>query len=161
LAEKRKVKVFRHEGSGNSLCAWHRVRSPLRVTLNFIVLEICRFLPSLRLKNAFYRLLGMKIGQNVSIGLGVMFDIFFPELIEIGDNTIIGYNSTIIVHEFLVKEWRQGRVKIGKNVMIGALCLVMPGVEIEDKATVGAYSLVNKRVAKGSFVGGVPIREIR
>lgn len=28
-----------------------------------------------------------------------MFDIFFPELIEIGDNTIIGYNSTILAHE--------------------------------------------------------------
>jgi acetyltransferase-like isoleucine patch superfamily enzyme len=163
LAEKKKrdVEIFRYEGIGNSLCSWYKIRNPLRVSFNFLVLEICKFLPSLRMKNLLYRMLGMKIGRNVSIGLGAMFDIFFPELIEIGDNTIIGYNSTILTHEFLVKEWRRGKVKIGKNVMIGCLCLIMPGVEIGDGATVASYSLVNKNVKKNSFVGGVPIREIK
>ncbi len=52
-------------------------------------------------------------------------------------------------------------MKIGKNVMIGALGLVMPGVKIGDNAKIAAYSLVNKNVKPNSFVGGVPVREIK
>ncbi len=44
--------------------------------------------------------------------------------------------------------------------MIGANCLILPGVEVGDNATVSAFSLVNKDVEKESFVGGVPIRVI-
>jgi acetyltransferase-like isoleucine patch superfamily enzyme len=66
-----------------------------------------------------------------------------------------------VTHEFLVKEWRRGPVKIGKNVTVGAMTLVLPGVEIGDGATVAAYSLVNSSVRSGSTVGGVPIREIK
>jgi len=59
-------------------------------------------------------------------------DVFFPELIEIGDNSIIGFNSTILCHEFLVDEYRLGRVRIGKNVTIGANTTILPGVVIAD-----------------------------
>ena len=39
---------------------------------------------------------------QVSAGLASTMDIFFPHLITIGDNTIIGYNTVILAHEFLV-----------------------------------------------------------
>jgi acetyltransferase-like isoleucine patch superfamily enzyme len=106
-------------------------------------------------------MLGMKVGKRTSVGLMAMFDIFFPELIEIGDNTVIGYNATILAHEYLVEEWRTGRVKIGRNVMIGANSTVLPGVTIGDGAKISACSLVNADVKPGAFVGGVPAREIR
>jgi acetyltransferase-like isoleucine patch superfamily enzyme len=108
-----------------------------------------------------YRAIGMRIGKGVSIGLGAMFDIFFPELIEIGDNTVIGYNATFIAHEFLVKEWRTGKVKIGKNVMIGAGAMVLAGVSIGDNATVSAMSLVNRDVRPRTFVEGVPAKVVK
>ncbi|NOZ59938.1 MAG: acyltransferase [Euryarchaeota archaeon] len=153
----RRVEVFPSEGS-NSLVRWYRIRNPLRVALNFLVIYTCRFLPSLALKRVLLRLIGMKVGRNVSIGLGATFDIFFPELIEIGDNSVIGYNAAILAHEFLVKEWRRGRVRLGKNVMLGARSLVLPGVEIGDNATVAAYSLVNRDIPPGAFAAGVPAR---
>ena len=91
----------------------------------------------------------------------VMFDIFFPELIEIGDNTIIGYNSTILAHEYMVKEWGKGKVKIGRDVTIGANVTVLPGIIIGDGATVSACSLVNKDIPDNSFVGGVPVKQLK
>ncbi|MCK5698777.1 MAG: acyltransferase, partial [Candidatus Aenigmarchaeota archaeon] len=86
--------------------------------------------------------------------------IFFPELIEIGENCIIGYNATVLAHEFLIDEYRTGRVKIGDNVLIGANTTVLAGVMIGDNAQVSAMTLVNKDVLKNAKVGGVPLRSI-
>lgn len=85
-------------------------------------------------------------------------DIFFPQLIEIGDNTIIGYNTTILCHEFLIREYVTGRVVIGKDVMVGANTTILPGVTIADGSVVSAHSLVNNDVE--GFVGGVPARPL-
>jgi acetyltransferase-like isoleucine patch superfamily enzyme len=146
--------------SRNSMREWHKIKNPLRVCFNFFIIYSCRFIPSLSVKNALYRALGMKVGKNASVGLMAMFDIFFPELIEIGENSLIGYNATILAHEYLVEEWRSGRVIIGKDVMIGANSTVLAGVKIGEGATISACSLVNRDVAAGAFVGGVPAREI-
>lgn len=145
----------------NSLWYWTRVVNPVRVAKNFLVIQICRYSPSLRLKNFLYRtFLGIKIGKHSSIGLMVMFDIFFPERITIGEDVIIGYNSTVLCHEFILKEYRLGNVIIEDEVTIGANTTILPGVTIGQGATISACSLVNKDVAPGSFVGGIPIKDI-
>jgi acetyltransferase-like isoleucine patch superfamily enzyme len=92
--------------------------------------------------------------------LGVTLDVFFPQLISLADNSIIGYNTVILAHEFLVKELRTGPVTIGEDVMIGANVTILPGVHIGDGATVSACSLVNADVPPGAMVGGVPARPI-
>ncbi len=132
-----------------------------RVARNFLVIYLCRFLPSLGLKNFFYRLIGVKIGRDVSIGLGAIIDVFWPELITIGDNTIVGFNSTILAHEFLTKQYRTGPVVIGRDVMIGANSTILAGVVIGDGAVVSAMSLVNRDVRPGAMVIGVPAGEVR
>ncbi len=156
----RNLKTMKSEGGKNSLRSWKKMRNPLRVYSNWLVLHFCRYSPSLRLKNLLYRLIGMKIGKGVSIGLGAMFDIFYPELIEIGDNSVIGYNTLILAHEFLVEEVRTGPVRIGRNVLISANCTVLPGVTIGDGAKVSAMSLVNRSIPAREFWGGIPIRKI-
>jgi acetyltransferase-like isoleucine patch superfamily enzyme len=137
---------------------WYRVKNPLRIIWNFIIVSLCKIIPSLSLKNTLYRSLGIKIGKNVSIGLNVMLDIFFPELIEIEDNTIIGYGVTIIAHEFLVDKWRIGKVKIGKNVLIGINSTIIAGITIGDNSIVSGCSFVNKDIKPFKFAQGVPIK---
>ncbi|WP_040951708.1 acyltransferase [Gorillibacterium massiliense] len=156
-------KTTRYPTSGpNSLWQVYRTVSVWKATRNFLFIQVARYSPSLRLKNAIYRnILGMKVGKTVSFGLMAMPDVFFPELIHVGDNTIIGYNSTILCHEYLINEYRLGEVRIGANVMIGANTTVLPGVTIGDGAVVGAGSVVTKDVAPGSFVAGNPLRLIR
>lgn len=157
----RKLKSVRFRGKGNSLLYWHKVKNPLILVYNFILIYLAKYMPSLTIKRILYRMTGMKVGKDVSVGLGATFDIFFPELIEIGDNSIIGFNATILAHEFLQNELRTGNVRIGKNVMIGANTTVLPGVRIGDSAKISAMSLVNKDVKEGVFVGGVPIKHIK
>lgn len=103
----------------------------------------------------------MNVGKDAAFGLMVMVDVFFPERITVGDNSVIGYNTTILAHEYLISEYRLGDVRIGANVMIGANSTVLPGVTIGDNAVVAAGSIVHKDVAPGAFVGGNPLRDMK
>ncbi|GAF09144.1 bacterial transferase hexapeptide domain protein [Paenibacillus pini JCM 16418] len=84
----------------------------------------------------------------------------FPEKITVGDNSVIGYNTTILAHEYLIDEYRLGEVIIGERVLIGANTTILPGVTIGDGAVVAAGSVVHKDVEAGAFVGGNPLRVI-
>ncbi len=144
----------------NTLVLWHQTVSVFKATRNGFIIMLARHVPSLAFKRWLYRSIGMKIGQHVSFAWHVTPDLFFPELIGVGDNTIVGYNTTILAHEYLLQEWRTGPVRIGSNVTIGANCTILPGVMIGDGAVVSAMSLVNKDVPAGATVGGVPIRPL-
>lgn len=156
----RRTERYPVEGA-NSL--WHVYQTvPFwKVVKNFIVIQMARYTPFLGMKNWLYRtFLRMKVGDQTSFALMVMLDVMFPEKISVGKNTVIGYNTTILAHEYLIKEYRLGEVKIGNEVMIGANSTILPGVIIGDHAIVSAGTLVHKDVPPGSFVGGNPMRVI-
>ena len=118
-------------------------------------------MPFLKAKNWMYRkLLKMKVGDQTSFALMVMLDIMFPEKIRVGKNSVIGYNTTILAHEYLIEEYRIGEIEIGDEVMIGANSTILPGVKIGDRAIVSAGTLVHKDVPAGYFVGGNPMQVI-
>ncbi|ULT56391.1 acyltransferase [Neobacillus drentensis] len=145
----------------NSL--WHVYKTvPFwKVVKNFIVIQLGRYTPFLGMKNWLYRtFLGVKVGEQTSFALMVMLDVMFPEKISVGRNTVIGYNTTILAHEYLIKEYRLGPVEIGSEVMIGANSTILPGIMIGDGAIVSAGTLVHKDVPPGCFVGGNPMRVI-
>lgn len=126
-----------------------------------MIIQLARYTPFLGMKNWLYRtFLRMKVGEQTSFALMVMLDVMFPEKISVGRNTVIGYNTTILAHEYLIKEYRLGEVVIGDEVMIGANSTIMPGVTIGNGAIVSAGTLVYKDVPPGSFVGGNPMRII-
>lgn len=156
----RKTVRYKVEGA-NSL--WHVYKTvPFwKVVRNFVVIQIARYTPFLSIKNWLYRtFLGMKVGDKTSFALMVMLDVMFPEKILVGRNTVIGYNTTLLAHEYLIKEYRLGNIEIGDEVMIGANVTVLPGVTIGDGAIVSAGTLVHKDVPAGAFVGGNPMRII-
>jgi acetyltransferase-like isoleucine patch superfamily enzyme len=155
---RRHGRVTSHpkEGAHNSLHRWHRERNPLRVALNYVVIVFCRVCPSLRLKRFLFRRLGMTVGSGVAWGLESTPDVFWPHLITVEDDAIIGYDATILCHEFLYEEYRTGPVVIGEQAMIGASAIVLPGVEIGEGARVAANSLVTEDVPPETTVAGVP-----
>jgi acetyltransferase-like isoleucine patch superfamily enzyme len=153
-------------GGPNAHRHWFKARNhldgpflgPLRIMINYIVIELLKHSPSLTLKRPILRCLGMRLAPGVTIASGVMFDFFFPDLIEIGENTIIGMDALLLTHEFFHDRFRVGRLRIGANCLVGARSTVLAGVTIADGTTISAMSLVHKGTSRNAFVGGVPIR---
>jgi acetyltransferase-like isoleucine patch superfamily enzyme len=161
-ARKARLQLLPSPGPHNAL--WYfpkQAGGHVRVARNAALIQLARYTPWLTVKNRIYRMLGMQVGPHVSVGLMVMVDIFYPEDITLGENCVIGYNSTILCHEVTRRTWLRGKVRIGADVTIGANCTILPGVVIGEGATISAMSLVNRDVPAGAFVGGVPIRRIK
>lgn len=156
----RNTERFKVEGS-SSLWQIYKTVSFWKVAKSFIVIEVARVTPFLSLKNWMYRrLLNMTVGERTAFALKVVPDTMFPERIKVGSDTIIGFNTTILAHEYLIEEYRLGDVVIGDRVMIGANTTILPGVTIGDDAIVSAMTLVHKDVPAGSMVGGNPMQII-
>mgnify|MGYP006141088225 CR=1 FL=1 len=87
--------------------------------------------------------------------------------IEIGDNVLIAANVSMFSanHVFTdpdrpIRTQGETRIgiKIGSNVWIGAGCIILDGVSVGDGAVIAAGAVVNRDVAAGSLVAGVPGR---
>ncbi|MBA4543011.1 MULTISPECIES: DapH/DapD/GlmU-related protein [Thermoactinomyces] len=157
----RKTERYPVKGA-NSLWQVYRTVSFWKVFKNTLVIVIARYIPFMWLKNWLYRtFLRMEVGEKTAVAFMVMMDILYPEKIRIGRNSIIGYNSTILTHEYLIDEYRLGEVTIGNHVMIGANTTILPGVTIGDHAVIGAGSVVTRDVPPRAFAAGNPIRLIR
>lgn len=159
----RHERISHHATPGpfNSLQHWPDARHPLRVVFNYVFIVLARHSPSLRLKNWLLRRIGVDVGERVSWGLEATPDVFWPDHITVGDHAIVGYDVTLLCHEFLQDEYRVGEVVIGERAMIGAGAIVLPGVEIGAGARVAANSLVTEDVPAGATVAGVPAEVVK
>ncbi len=154
VAFMRRLKTHKPFSKRNTLADWHLTMHPLKVMVHFWVMTACKYVPHLGLKNSIYRLTGMKIGRDTAIAPNVMIDFFYPELISIGDNVIIGYGATILAHEFLTDCYKTGEVVIEDNALIGANSTILAGVRIGRGARIGAGSVVSRNVPAGkTYVG--------
>jgi acetyltransferase-like isoleucine patch superfamily enzyme len=147
-------------GPRNSLQYWTEARNPVRMVVNFLAIQVIKFSPVLRVKSWVLRRLGAEVGSGVSLALAATPDVFWPELITIEDDAIVGYDVTILCHEFLRDEYRTGEVVIGEGAMIGAEAVILPGVRVGANAQVAANSLVTSDVPPGETVAGVPAEPV-
>lgn len=105
-----------------------------------------------------------KIGKNVFINSCCRFQ--DNGGIEIGDNTMIGPNVTIVtLNHDINPETRVNAtpkpVKIKNNVWIGADCTILPGVTIGNNSIIGAGSVVTKSIPDNVVVAGNPAKIIK
>lgn len=151
-----RIDVRATPGPGNSFVRWWRHYNPLRIMLNYVVIVVCRISPSLKLKRWLLRRIGVTVGPGAVFALESTPDVFFPHLLTVEEDAIVGYEATLLCHEFLQDEVRTGEVVVGERAMVGAGAVVLPGVTIGADARVAANSLVAEDVPPGTTVAGVP-----
>ncbi len=130
------------------------------VAYNYLLVWLIRISPSLKLKNWLLRCIGVTVGTGVSWGLEATPDVFWPHLITLEDDVIVGYDTTILCHEFLQDEYRTGEVVVGERAMVGAGTIILPGVHVGENARVAANSLVADDVPANTTVAGVPAEPV-
>jgi len=109
--------------------------------------------------NLFHRMMGMKLGARVQINTAIIGD---SNLIEIGDDTVIGGDVTLVAHVAERGDLVTERVRIGSRVTVGLMTVIMPGVEIGDGAVIAANAILKKgtKIAAGEVWGGVPAQKL-
>lgn len=149
------------DGERASLWYWRHHAGFFATSARYAVIVLTRIMPSFRVKNWLFRLMGAKVHPYAAVGLEVTFDIFYPQHITIEEDAVVGYRTTILCHEYMSDRYRIGPVVIKRRATIGANTTLLPGVIIGEGATVSAMSLVNKDIPAGELWGGVPVRRIR
>lgn len=150
------------DGPRSSLWYWPKHAGFFRTSGRYAVIALARIAPSFRLKNWMYRtFLRAKVHPHAAVGLEVTFDVFFPHLITIEEDAIVGFRTTLLCHEYAADFYRVGPVVIRRRATIGANSTLLPGVIVGEGATVSAMSLVNRDIPAGELWGGVPVRRLR
>jgi acetyltransferase-like isoleucine patch superfamily enzyme len=111
----------------------------------------------------------ISIGSECFLNRGTM--LAASTSIEIGDNVMFANHCFVgdAAHRHDdpdIPVTRQGfepgrPVKIGSNVWFGVNCAVTPGVEIGDRAVIGANSVVTRDIPPGTVAAGAPAKVIK
>lgn len=107
------------------------------------------------LRPFLHKLRGVKIGRNVWISKFVYIDENHPDCVFIGDNSTIGFRTSIFAHTYFGKSKRVNpeKVIIGKNVFIGPHCLILANVEIGDNSVIKGGTVVTRNVPPNTLYG--------
>lgn len=131
---------------------WRRILVQFQVGVSF-------FMKGTPFKNRWYRWMGCHIGRNVEIMQMAWLDHFRPELIFIGDNTLLGAFTRVTCHAYEGSgKFRYGLVEIGSNCIIGAGTGIGM-IRIEDNVRTLPGTTVSPflaRIRAGSIVGYDP-----
>jgi acetyltransferase-like isoleucine patch superfamily enzyme len=128
----------------------------LTLILRFSFMNWIRVTPFLPL---YHRLMGMKVGRRVQFNTAVVAD---QNLIEVGDDSVVGGDVTLVCHAAERGFLTIAPVRIGRRVTLGLLSVVMPGCELGDDSVLASGAVLAKgtRVGPGELWGGVPARRI-
>jgi len=137
IVGRLKIKEGRYYIYSLDAFKWANYNS-LILIVRYTCMNFLRVTPFL---NLFYRMMGAKIGRNVQINTTIIGDCC---LLEIGDHTAVGGDVTLVAHVAEHNHLVVKRVKIGKNVTLGMMSIIMPGVEIGDHVIIAANSVVPK-----------------
>jgi non-ribosomal peptide synthetase-like protein len=112
------------------------------------------------LLNFWYRILGARIGKNVSINSVKLFE---WNLLTIEDGVVLGGDCVVMGHALEGGRMRMRSVHLKAGAMVGGDAKVMPGCVLGERAVLGASSLLTKNttIPDGQMWGGVPARFLR
>ena len=103
---------------------------------------------------------GNRVGDRVRIHSGTTMEyVTIEEDVFIGPNTVFAGDP----HPMNCPRYTEcrGGAVVRRLARIGAMCMIMPGVEVGESSLVGAASLVTEDVPPGMVVVGSPARVVK
>jgi maltose O-acetyltransferase len=157
--------------------------------LNFLTNYVVRFVPSFALRRAWYRRLGVQMGQHAGVHLGCYLWFYGPGSLRrtgcrigdysrinrdctldargplhIGANVSISPEVVILTAAHRVDDpsfaVEMRPVVIEDHVWVGTRAMIMPGVTLGRGSVVAAGAIVTRDVAPFCIVAGVPARPV-
>ncbi|MEJ7590637.1 MAG: hypothetical protein WKF77_03755, partial [Planctomycetaceae bacterium] len=135
-----------------------------------------RFVNSLPLVDALLPIQGLRhlvllsYARSTHLGFGslILGHLFDPDITEVGENSIVGTDTSVIAHSITVNPdgsrlMVTSPIRIGVRTVIGGAAQIHPGVQIGDDAVVEPASCVSafSQIGDGEVWGGNPARFIR
>jgi len=114
-------------------------------------LPLIEKLPAVSIKNKLNAMLGVRIGRNVTFAPRVYIDAVHPELVEIGEGTMIGDGVIFRPYDL---NGSPGKIVIGKNCKIGSESIILAS-EIGDNTQINLRSVVYGSIPANVTAGGV------
>ena len=145
-------------GAGND---WWRARNVLRILYNGPIIELARLLPHSWLKILLLRMVGVKLGKNVRIGKGVVFDHIYPDVTTIEDNVRIDDHCYFDGHEYTISQTVFGRNLIKRGAHLKHHSFVRVGTTIGENTTIEPWSMCQKEIPPNEVWGGMPAKQIK
>jgi len=113
------------------------------------------------------------IGNYVHIAAGVLlfageYGIFLKDFSGLSARSAVyavsdDYSGESLTNPTVPNDCRKvygGQVTIGRHVVVGSGCTILPGVEIGEGSSVGAMGLITKSLDPWGVFVGVPVRRI-
>lgn len=142
-----------------------KIYSPGKISLgdNIRIDDFCILSGEINIKNNVH----LAPGVQLAAGAG---EITLEEFSGIAFNTVITASSDDYSGESLTgptvpgkfkKNKSVGKVVVGRHVIIGTACVILPNVVIGEGSAVGALSLVTKNLNPWGIYIGVPAKKIK
>ena len=139
-------------------------------------LRVWKFLSNEKYRNVSYRYFkdcGVVFhGMPKYINYDVDFDLTEPNMIHVGEGTVIAKGCILLTHDYSIEcglttigkndpdhEMQfLKEIHIGKNCFIGARSFILPGTTIGDNCIIGAASLVSGTIPDNCIYAGNPAK---
>jgi acetyltransferase-like isoleucine patch superfamily enzyme len=107
------------------------------------------------------RLYGLKCAKNVHVVTRTQIET--AGLVEIGENSFIGYNSVVKGHDIEMDgSITVAHTKIGKNCLVGTYSIVALGSTMEDRSVLGAKTVLREQTLPANQIWiGVPAQYLK
>jgi acetyltransferase-like isoleucine patch superfamily enzyme len=132
------------------------------VIARILLQKLANLIPSDGLRSQLYRMSGVRLGRDVFVGEGVLFDKLHPEYIEIGDRTAIGARTIITAHQIIPTSTnlkalypeRYQKTTVEHDVWIMPGVIITPGVTVGHHSVLATGAVIHKDVPPYSLVVG-------
>lgn len=135
----------------------------IKKLINHLLLTIAYSCPINYWRVTLNRWRGVNIGKDVFIGLHVILDRTFPELITIEDGAQITGGNHILTHSRPPEHFKgklmsyAAPVRICRNSWLGINSIIIPNVTIGEGSVVAAGALVDRNVPENCLAKGNPV----